>query len=138
MASRPGQEQRRAYPRLGLPDEAAATIANVGTARLMNVSAGGALLEHPGLVRPGYRAFLVLPSEEGDLRLACQVAYSSVVRTAPNPQGDRDLIYRTGMQFINLDRVAQNRLSDLLTSYAHGTLPTPQSSPPDPDPRGQT
>jgi hypothetical protein len=96
---------RRSYLRWDVSGELAGRITSfqTGTCQkvsLVDISMGGALLEHPDMLRPGTMAFLTLPVNGGGIGLKCRSVRSRVDRYEHTPSGARDLVYRTGIEFL--------------------------------------
>ncbi|MFQ5847337.1 MAG: PilZ domain-containing protein [Candidatus Methylomirabilales bacterium] len=68
---------------------------------LVDISMGGALLEHPNVVRPGAMAFLSLPVHDQRIGMKCRAVRSLVDRYHICASGERDLVYRTGVEFLD-------------------------------------
>lgn len=82
----------------------------------MDVSLRGALIEHAQIVRPGTISFVILFLQGHPLNLRCHVVWSQVDRPELQPDGERALIFRTGVEFLDPPEEAQRLLSDYLDS----------------------
>jgi hypothetical protein len=71
-------------------------------ASLLNISKGGALVEHSHRVRPGTVLLLTLSVPEHKITLRCRVVRSSEHRYEVRPTGEREHVYRTGLQFLGI------------------------------------
>ena len=72
-------------------------------ASLLNISLGGAMIEHSEVVvRPGTISFLELELDGRRTSLRSRVAWSVVKRPETTPEGERALVYHTGLEFIDL------------------------------------
>ena len=109
MRMRRGKEDRRRYPRwfVGLAGGLhAARITPIHDVTLINISTGGALVEHLNPVRPGATLFLNFLFTEKRMGLKCRVVRSTAHRSQPASNGERDVIYRTGLEFLGtLERI---------------------------------
>lgn len=89
---------------------------------LVDISMGGALIEHSNIVGPGTLAFLtflmhlVHGAEAG---VMCRVVRSVVDRYDVDPAGKRDLIYRTGLTFLAPSEVSRRVIMGYI---ADGTI----------------
>lgn len=104
------REERRRAERHPVPGRVEATVtAEIATA-LVDVSATGALVEHLHMMRPGslYRVRFVAPETAVDL--TCLAVRSFIVRTEPSGAVEAELVYRTGLEFIEPDARAVTRL----------------------------
>lgn len=68
---------------------------------ILNVSRGGAMIEHRALIRPGTIIHLKLPIHHGGQILRSRVAWSSLTATAKTRTGARELVYRSGLEFLD-------------------------------------
>jgi hypothetical protein len=110
------QETRRRSPRFQIPQPIAGNFLAAADAKLLNISFGGALIEHTGWTRLGVRSFLVLPLEGRKVPLSCRVVRSQVSRTIPRGDGTRDLIYLSGVEFLHTGTDASMALQALIFS----------------------
>lgn len=93
------RSERRQYPRFMVGGRTRGRVTTYD-ASLLDISLGGALVEHAQIVRPGTLSYLVLPLQGHQLSLRCRVARSLVHRPEPQPDGERMLIYHTGLEFV--------------------------------------
>ncbi len=109
-----GQEQggRRRYPRVILQRRTTGRVAATYELSLLNISLGGALLEHVDLIRPGTIIPLSVDLQGGRVSAKCCVVRSVVHRTVLLPDGERALIYHTGVEFLNPSEETQHVISD--------------------------
>lgn len=104
------REERRRAPRHPVPGRVEGTVtAEIATA-LVDVSATGALVEHVHTMRPGYVYRVRFVAPETAVDLTCRAVRSFVVRTQPAGGSETELIYRTGLEFIEPDARALDRL----------------------------
>jgi hypothetical protein len=96
---RRAKRERRRHPRLFVARRVEAILAHLHVASLIDISAGGALIEHADPVRPGIASVLTLLVRGDRWGLNCRVVRSVVHRYQVGPTGERDLIYRTGLEF---------------------------------------
>ncbi|MCI0370070.1 MAG: PilZ domain-containing protein [candidate division NC10 bacterium] len=103
------QERRRAV-RHPVPSRVEGTVtAEIATA-LVDVSATGALVEHLHTMRPGYLYRVRFVAPETAVDLTCRAIRSFVVRAEPRGEAETELVYRTGLEFIEPDAGAITRL----------------------------
>ena len=104
------QEERRRAVRHPVPGRVEGTVtAEIATA-LVDVSASGALVEHVHAMRPGYVYRVRFVAPEAAVDLTCRAVRSSVVRMQPAEGTETELVYRTGLEFIEPDAGAVHRL----------------------------
>jgi len=70
-------------------------------ARLVDLSALGALLEHTEPIRPGTACEVMIEGSSEGLRLKCQVARSTLIQLE-GAGHDRPVCYHTGIEFVSL------------------------------------
>ena len=81
---------------------------------MLDLSMGGALIEHEGMFRIG-AAFALGMGNSGSnhLSIRCHVVHSQVSRCKP----DGTLYYLTGVKFLDLTLEAEQTLGALIRSY---------------------
>jgi hypothetical protein len=67
---------------------------------VLNLSIGGALIEHAKIIRPGTVLDLVLNLRRRDTPVRCRVVWSAAHRAELQRDGEEELIYRTGVEFL--------------------------------------
>jgi hypothetical protein len=94
---------------------------------VLDLSLGGARVEHTMILRPGSSCYLRLPLNERLMTVNCGVIWSKAIGRAPGEQGATGLLYHSGVEFGRLGRDAQT----LLTAYmeTQGMLPGGRVSP---------
>ncbi len=104
------KEERRRAVRHPVPGRVEGTVtAEIATA-LVDVSATGALVEHLHMMRPGYLYQVRFVAPEAAVHLTCRAVRSFIVRTRPSGGEEAELVYRTGLEFIEPDAGAITRL----------------------------
>jgi hypothetical protein len=84
----------------------AARITPIHEATLINISRGGALVEHSDPFPPGTISLLTLMLHEQKVGMKCRVVRTAAHRNNVVANGERELIYRTGLEFLGtLERV---------------------------------
>ena len=110
---------KRRFPRFAVMGKVEGRIVASYEATLVNLSQGGALVEHSSMVRPGSMSQLILPHGTGEIRIACRV-----VRSALNRRETRGaasvVIYRTGVEFLNPSPEALAVVEELITASRPG------------------
>jgi hypothetical protein len=98
---------RRKHPRFVAKEETKGRVAAVSDAVLLNISLGGALIEHAGVVRPGSPSSLELDLHGKRIRLRCRVARSV---------GNRN---HTGLQFVEPSDETLQVIGDYIQSLSN-------------------
>ncbi len=97
-----GEERRksRRYPRVVVGTKIRGQTHGIERGSVLNLSVGGALIEHAKIARPGTVLDLVLDLRRRDTRVRCRVVWSAAHRAERQPDGDEELIFRTGVEFV--------------------------------------
>jgi hypothetical protein len=91
---------RRRNRRWQVGGRLAARVEEIPQASLVDVSLAGALLEHTKTIKPGTISFLTLSVNGHRAVLRCRVVRSMDHRCEIHRTGARDLLYRTGLEFL--------------------------------------
>lgn len=94
------RRDRRRHPRGLMGGQSVVQIAPFHEASLIDISAGGALVDHMNPVRPGSISFVTLSIHGQKVALKCLVVHSAAHRCEVGSNGERDVIYRTGLEFM--------------------------------------
>lgn len=107
--------QTRRFPRFQIRD-VAGSVADAYDADVLDLSMGGALMEHEGMFRIG-AAFVLGVGNSGSnhLSIRCHVVHSQVSRCKP----DGTLYYLTGVKFLDLTLEAEQTLEAVIRSYGY-------------------
>ncbi len=90
---------------------------------LFDLSTTGARITLGELLDHGSRCTLELPPELGSLALSTRVVWSAIFGGEQTAQGERHIIYQSGLAFINLTAEQQTTLASLLEQLTpKGTL----------------
>lgn len=121
-----GVSDQRRYARFAVEGRTKGQVAAFCDALILNISLGGALIEHTQVVRPGTLSTLDLDLLGHTLTLTCRVVRSVVHRQEVQPYGGRELIYHTGLEFLNVTDEVQQRIGDYIQSILEQgkTMPT--------------
>jgi len=107
---------RRQYARFFVGGKAKGRVTAIYDAVVLNLSIGGSLIEHAHVVRPGTLSSLDLDLFGKRLRLKCRVARSVVHGSNVLPTGERELIYRTGLEFLELSEATRQMIGRYIQS----------------------
>ncbi|MFQ5801567.1 MAG: PilZ domain-containing protein [Candidatus Methylomirabilales bacterium] len=107
---------KRRYNRYEVEGQVAGHIGHIPKVSLINVSTDGALIEHSKIVRPGTLCFLTLlfPGKESTLK--CRVVRSALHRSEVLTSGERDVIYRSGVEFLDASEAARQLINEYIDS----------------------
>ena len=104
--------QTRRFPRFQIRD-VAGSVADAYDADVLDLSMGGALMEHRGMFRIGDRYVLGVATSVNHLIIRCRVVHSQVSRREP----DGTLSCRTGVEFLDLTPEDEHTLEAVIRSY---------------------
>ncbi len=113
----------RRYARLTFGEPALGAVSASYSVHILDLSLGGARLEHGIVLRPGTSCNLRLRLAASVLTVNCRVVWSKVVGREAGGPGGTGLTYHSGVQFDTLSRDAKA----VLTAY----LGTSGLAPPD-------
>lgn len=99
MGKEQGDSKRR-YPRGVVGGKTKGRINGIGEVSVLNLSLGGALIEHAEVIRPDTILELVLTLAGRETRLRFRVVWSAIHRAEVQPDGEQELIFRTGLDFL--------------------------------------
>lgn len=108
--------ERRRYARWLVDGHVVGRIRGTDTVALLDLSLGGAQIEHATLIRPGALSFLTLESQGQTVTLKCRVVRSTVHRYEIAASGERELIYHTGLRFLDTSEETQRLISAYIES----------------------
>ena len=104
--------------------EVMGSIHTVASAPFVDLSLNGALLEANCALKPNsfYRLRFVLPVGR-ELVLKTRVVRSAIHEFRPGPKGEKELVYRTAVEFIDVPDADREALEAHLGSGADHPLP---------------
>ena len=107
----PGSERRRA-PRVRMEDGSPAQL-QLKEVYLLDISLSGALVEHCEAVSPGEIYRLTFPMDGKEVQVLARAIREFASHRATIEGGERRIVYRTGMEFVGLEKGA----SELISAY---------------------
>lgn len=114
---------RRRFPRVKVLGKVTAKI-SLQEIPLLDLSEGGARLEHAWRFPLKTIYTLHLPSPQGELALTCRVVHSAVSRTVLSSDGERTVLYKSGVEFLGLDQETLPALRQCLERLKTGPDPS--------------
>ncbi len=111
----PGDQERRAVPRIRLANRPTAWVRGVQQVRLLDLSVAGAQIEHLATLRLGAACALELPLPGEACLLPAQVVWCTIVGRTRKLGGKSHLVARSGLRFTNLAPTQHTTLSDTVT-----------------------
>lgn len=112
------QQDKRRYPRVIVGSETRGRMASIDDALLLNISSGGVLIEHVQPLRPGTVSALNLDLQGKRVNLSCRVVRSVAHRIGLQPDGERALIYHTGLEFVDASDEARQAINQYIHSMS--------------------
>lgn len=88
--------------------------------RLVDLSVSGARIEHGELLRPGSACAFQFPPSIGSLVISARVIHSTVVGSMQNADGERQLRYQTGLQFVGVTPEQRSALEGIVERLTPG------------------
>jgi hypothetical protein len=105
---------RRKHARLTFSEPASGAVTSSHEVHVLDLSRGGARLEHTIILRPGSSCYLRLPLDDRVLTVNCVVIWSRAVDRVPGEQSGSGLLFQSGVQFGSLSREAEALLQTYL------------------------
>jgi hypothetical protein len=104
----------RKHARLTFSEPVTGAVTSSHDVHILDLSLGGAHVEHTMILRPGSSCYLRLLLDERDLTVNCRVIWSRAVSRLPGEQSGTGLLFQSGVQFGSLSREAQGVLEAYL------------------------
>ena len=114
----PGSERRRA-PRIRMENGSPAQL-QLKDVYLLDLSLLGALIEHTEPVSPGEIYRLSFPVEGKEVQVLARAIREFASHRVTTPGGERRIVYRTGMEFVGLEK----GVSALISAYVERLVKT--------------
>lgn len=119
----PGDQDRRAVPRIRLASWPAAWVRGVQEVRLVDVSVAGAQIEHLAVLRLGAACAVELRLLGEAWTLAGQVMWCAIVGRKRKLGGESHLVARSGLRFTTLTAAQHAALTDTVHFLATAMQP---------------
>ena len=105
--------ERRRSPRFQADQEIFARIKSSIPVKIVDVSGHGMMVESSSAVPPAGACDLWLPGDNGDVKLRVRVQRSRA-QFINGVNGNRGLVYRSGLEFLEVDEAARAALESIL------------------------
>ena len=102
---------RRRVARVTVPRHLGPFELELRLARLLDLSAEGVRIEHPGHLHEGLRLFIDLPPDLGGVRLTGEVVWTRLRKGEQTLEGDRIVYYQSGIAFSGITPEQQAALA---------------------------
>lgn len=113
----------RRFPRVQVLGNVPGEVSFLHEVTLLDLSEGGARLEHAGRFALGAICFLRLPDPEGELVLKARVIHSAASRTLPGPGEEPTLLFQSGVEFVGLTSETLLGVRQLVTRQRESEAP---------------
>jgi hypothetical protein len=114
------QRERRSATRIALLRRLSAQARGTLGVWLVDLSLSGARITLAEQLAPGSQCTLELPHELGGLTLSTRVVWSGIFGAEQTAEGERHLIYQSGLAFEGLSADRQATLGGILARLAWG------------------
>ena len=110
--------ERRRSPRVSPPVEVVGMVKATVPARVVDLSAAGIQVEVASPLRPAVECNISLPTADGDLKVRALVlrCRASIMRQVGS--GERGMVYRAGLAFLDLSPGQVEVLEDAIVEYS--------------------
>ena len=103
--------ERRRIARLMVPSHLGGFEVESRLVRLLDLSAKGVRIEHPGHLHDGLVLFVDLPPDLGEVRLPAKVVWTRLRKGEQTFEGDKHVTYQSGLVFVGLTPEQQAALA---------------------------
>lgn len=97
-----GAGGKRRHARLTFKEPVTDQITASHEVQILDVSLGGARVEHTTILRPGSTCYLRLPLKHQAVTVMCSVVWSQAVGRAEGEQRGTGLLFQSGLEFTTL------------------------------------
>ncbi len=108
------QPDRRKSPRFILGKGMKGRTGALDEVSLVNLSLGGAMVEHPGAVDQESMSSLSLELQQQTFSLRCRIVWSKVERHELDPEGKQVTIFRAGLEFLDPPEAVQGVIDNYI------------------------
>ena len=113
--------EKRRYPRWTVAGRLTGRFGYIPKVSVVDMSLGGTLIEHATELEPGIISLLNLLFPGHEAAQKCRVVRSDPHRLETLPIGTQDLVYRTGLEFLELSEESR-RLIDGYIEFLKGLM----------------
>jgi hypothetical protein len=106
------KETQRRHPRITCSHPLGADVSARHEVRLLDLSLGGARLEHTAVLRPGTTCDLRVPLQGETLTLTGRLVWSTVIGRAERPEAG--LLFQSGLAFEDVPKATHALLAEFL------------------------
>jgi hypothetical protein len=106
MAVEQDKGDKRRYPRWAVAGRVTGRVGDLPKVSVVDISLSGALIEHSSHFQLGAILFMNLLFPGHEVGLKCRVVRSDPHGYEVLPSGTRDLLHRTGLEFVDVSEVS--------------------------------
>lgn len=105
---------KRRHQRLTFQEPLSDVITATHDVRILDLSLGGARVEHTNILRPGSMCHLRLPLRGRRVMLLCHVVWSRAVGRVEGETRGTGLLFHSGLQFVNVPSELRTLVAEYL------------------------
>ncbi len=109
-----GATGKRRYARLTFKEPLTEQITATHEVQILDLSLGGARVEHTAILRPGSTCHLRLPLQHVAVAVVCNIVWSQAVGRAEGEQRGTGLLFQSGLEFATLTPEVEKLLTAFL------------------------
>ena len=112
----PEYSTRRQHARLTFSEPVSGAVTSSHGVHVLDLSLGGARVEHTIILRPGSSCYLRVPIREKLLTVNGRIVWSKAISRAEGATGETGLLYHSGVQFGTMAQDTRTVLAAYLDS----------------------
>ncbi len=112
----PEYTARRQHARLTFSEPVSGAVTSSHAVNLLDLSLGGARVEHTIILRPGSSCYIRVPLSEKVLTVNCRIVWSKAIGRTEGEAGETGLLYQSGVQFGTMAQDTRTLLAAYLDS----------------------
>ncbi|MFQ5882435.1 MAG: PilZ domain-containing protein [Candidatus Methylomirabilales bacterium] len=109
-------KERRRSPRVVVRGQVESKLRPEIVTTFIDLSLTGALIEHPSLIRTGDLYELLITTAGRELCLKARAVRTAVHHSGKSKTGELELIYHTGLEFVDVRQEEQEQLAAVIRS----------------------
>ena len=109
---------RRQHARLTFSEPVSAAVTSSHDVNILDLSLGGARVEHTIILRPGSSCYIRVPIRQRVLTVNCRIVWSKAISRTGGETGESGLLYHSGVQFGSMAQDTRTMLMAYLDNQA--------------------
>jgi len=110
----PEYATRRQHTRLTFSEPVSSAVTSSHDVNVLDLSLGGARVEHTIILRPGSSCYIRVPLSERVLTVNCRIVWSKAIGRTEGEAGGTGLLYHSGVQFGTMAQATRSQLAAYL------------------------